>query len=51
MLVVVSGGAVAGMVLSIIKDAPPEIDPTEVNASLNHTSFIYDNDGKLLEKK
>ena len=49
MLVVVSGGAVAGMVLSIIKDAP-EIDPTEVNASLNHTSFIYDNDGKLLEK-
>ena len=46
---ILSGGALAGMVISIIKDAP-EIDPREINSSLDHTSFIYDNSGNLLEK-
>ncbi|NLY46230.1 MAG: PBP1A family penicillin-binding protein [Tissierella sp.] len=46
---ILSGGAVAGMVISIIKDAP-EINPAEINSSLDHTSFIYDNSGNLLEK-
>ncbi|MEW8972636.1 MAG: PBP1A family penicillin-binding protein [Tissierellaceae bacterium] len=48
-LIVISGGAVVGMVLSSIKDAP-DIDLTEINSSLNHTSFIYDSEGELLEK-
>lgn len=46
---VLSGGVIAGISLSIIKDAP-EIDPTKINASLSQTSSIYDNDGKLIEK-
>lgn len=49
MIGIISGGAVVGMVLSILKDAP-DIDPTEVNASLEHTSYIYDIEGNLLEK-
>ncbi|NLN14954.1 MAG: PBP1A family penicillin-binding protein [Tissierellia bacterium] len=48
-LVLLSGGALAGMVISIIKDAP-EIDPRQVNASLAHTSYIYDSQGNLIEK-
>lgn len=48
-IAILAGGALAGIVISIIKDAP-EIDPTEINASLDHTSFIYDNEGNLIEK-
>ncbi len=48
-LSVIAGGAVIGIVLSIVKDAP-EIDINEINSSLNHTSSIYDNGGNLLEK-
>ncbi len=48
-LTILAGGAVAGMVISIIKDAP-EINPADINSSLDHTSFIYDNSGNLLEK-
>ena len=42
--VIIGGGSVAGMVLSIVKDAP-EIDPSTINSSLNQTStrgfYIY----------
>lgn len=47
--VIIGGGSVAGMVLSIIKDAP-EIDPSTINSSLNQTSTIYDKEGNLIEK-
>lgn len=46
---IIGGGAVFGIVLSIIKEAP-DIDPTTINASLDQTSFIYDIDGNLIEK-
>lgn len=46
---IVGGASVAGMVLSIIKDAP-EIDPSTINSSLNQTSTIYDKEGNLIEK-
>lgn len=46
---IIGGGSVAGMVLSIIKDAP-EIDPSTINSSLNQTSTIYDKEGNLIEK-
>lgn len=49
MIIVVAGGSVAGIVISIVKDSP-EIDPTDINTSLDHTSFIYDNEGNLIEK-
>lgn len=48
-LAITGGGAVAGLVLSIIKDAP-EIDPSNINSSLDQTSFIYDMDGNMVEK-
>lgn len=48
-LVIISGGVLASVVVSIIKDAP-EIDPVEINASLEETSYIYDNEDNLLEK-
>ena len=48
-VVIVGGASVAGMVLSIVKDAP-DIDPSTINSSLNQTSTIYDNDGNLMEK-
>ncbi|HZJ99589.1 MAG TPA: PBP1A family penicillin-binding protein [Tissierellaceae bacterium] len=48
-VVILSGGAMAGMVISILKDAP-EIDPSEINSTLDQTSFIYDNQGNLIEK-
>lgn len=46
---IIGGGTVAGMVLSIIKDAP-EIDPSTINSSLNQTSTIYDSENNLIEK-
>ncbi|MBU5427059.1 PBP1A family penicillin-binding protein [Tissierella pigra] len=48
-LTVIAGGAVIGVVLSILKDAP-DIDPTKINASLDLTSTIYDSSGNLIEK-
>ncbi|MDR7870147.1 MAG: PBP1A family penicillin-binding protein [Tissierellaceae bacterium] len=48
-VVILSGGAMAGMVISIIKDAP-DIDPKVINSTLDQTSFIYDNQGNLIEK-
>jgi penicillin-binding protein 1A len=46
---VLAGGALAGAVISIIKDAP-EIDPSNINATLAQTSSIVDLDGNLIEK-
>lgn len=46
---ILGGGAVAGVVLSIVKDAP-EIDPSNINSTLDQTSFIYDLDGNMVEK-
>lgn len=47
--IIIGGGTVAAMVLSIIKDAP-EIDPSTINSSLNQTSTIYDSENTLIEK-
>lgn len=49
MLTVIGGGIVVGAVLSILKDVP-DIDPANVNASLDQTSTIYDSNGELIEK-
>lgn len=49
MLAVIGGGIVIGAVLSILKDVP-DIDPANVNASLDQTSTIYDSNGELMEK-
>lgn len=49
MVGIVGGGIVAGIVLSIVKDAP-EIDPSNINATLAQTSSIYDSNGVLIEK-
>jgi penicillin-binding protein 1A len=46
---ILGGGALAGAVLSIVKDAP-EIDPSNINATLAQTSSILDIDGNLIEK-
>lgn len=49
MLSVIGGGMVIGAVLSILKDVP-DIDPANVNSSLDQTSTIYDSNGELIEK-
>lgn len=49
MLSVIGGGVVIGAVLSILKDVP-DIDPANVNATLDQTSTIYDSNGELIEK-
>ena len=46
---ILAGGVLAGAVLSIVKDAP-QIDPSNINASLAQTSSILDLDGNLIEK-
>ena len=46
---ILAGGAMAGAVLSIVKDAP-EIDPSNITSSLAQTSSILDIDGNLIEK-
>ena len=46
---VIGAGAIGGIVLSILKDVP-KIDPTNINASLNQTSFILTQEGELIEK-
>lgn len=49
MVSVIAGGALIGVVLSILKDVP-DIDPSNVNASLDLTSTIFDTNGELVEK-
>jgi penicillin-binding protein 1A len=49
MVVVIAVGAVTGVVIAIAKDAP-KIDPTNIISLLNQTSFILDEDGKVIEK-
>lgn len=49
MVLVVAVGAVAGMVIAIAKDAP-DIDPTNIESLLTQTSFILDENGKIIEK-
>ncbi|NLY08666.1 MAG: transglycosylase [Tissierellia bacterium] len=49
MSLVIGGIIVGGAVLSIIKEVPA-IDPSNINASLQQTSRIYDDKGELLEK-
>ncbi len=46
---IIGGGVLAGIVISIIKEAP-EIDPTKITSSLSQTSTIYDSNEKLIEK-
>lgn len=46
---IVGGGIAAGSVISILKDVP-EIDPTNINDTLNQTSTIYNQNGDLIEK-
>ena len=46
---ILAGGVLAGAVLSIVKDAP-EIDPSNITASLAQTSSILDINGNIIEK-
>ncbi len=46
---ILAGGALGGVALSIVKDAP-EIDPSNINATLAQTSNIVDINGNLIEK-
>ncbi len=46
---VIAGGSGVGAVLSVLKDVP-DIDPANVNTSLDQTSTIYDSNGDLIEK-
>ena len=48
-VIVISIGAITGIVVAIVKDAP-EIEPTNIDALLNQTSFILDENGKVIEK-
>lgn len=48
-IAILGGGIIAGAVLSIVKDAP-EIDPSNINATLAQTSTILDIEGNLIEK-
>lgn len=48
-LIVMAGGTLAGIVLSMVK-AAPEIDPSQINLDLSHTSSILDLEGNLIEK-
>lgn len=48
-LTIVAGGVVAGAVISIVRGAP-EIEPTNIIASLAQTSRILDQNGNLIEK-
>lgn len=48
-LVIIGSGIVGGIILSIVKDTP-KIDPTNINESLDQTSFILDPEGELIEK-
>ncbi len=48
-LILAGGVIIGGVVISILKDAP-EIDPTNINSSLDQTSFILSPEGELIEK-
>ncbi len=48
MVGIIAGGALVGIVVSILGDIPT-IDPTTINA-LDQTSTIYDSEGNLIEK-
>lgn len=43
------GGSVAGMIMGIVKNAP-EIDPTNVLATLSESSEIVDEAGNIIEQ-
>ena len=45
----IGAGAVAGIVMGIIKNTEP-IDPSNIYAMLDESSFIYDSEGELIEK-
>lgn len=49
-VIIIGIGATAGIVIAIAKEAP-EIDPTNISALLNQTSFILDQNGNVIEKK
>lgn len=50
LIIIISGGIVlGGVVLSILKDVE-DIDPSMIATSMDQTSTIYDNNGKLLEE-
>ena len=46
---IVVGGAVAGMVIGIVRSAP-DIDPTNVLTTLTESSVIVDEDGNIIEQ-
>lgn len=46
---IIGGGVVLGSVISIVREAP-EIDATNINATLAQTSSILDLDGNVIEK-
>lgn len=48
-VIIIGIGATAGIVIAIAKEAP-EIDPTNISALLNQTSFILDQNGNVIEK-
>lgn len=48
-LVLIATIGLGAVFASILMDAP-EINPSEINASLDQTSFIYDSEGNLIEK-
>lgn len=47
--IIIAGGAVLGMVMGIIKNAP-EIDPTDVLGRLSESSVIVDEAGNVIEQ-
>ncbi len=47
--VIIAGGAIAGVLIGIIKTAP-EIDPTNVLTTLNQSSVIVDENGTIIEQ-
>jgi len=47
--IIIVGGAVAGMVIGIMKSAP-EIDPTNVLTNLTESSVIVDEGGNIIEQ-
>lgn len=49
MIAIIGAGVLGGIVLAIAKDAP-EINTQNIDSLLNQTSYIYDQDGNLLEK-
>lgn len=46
---IIGGGLATGAVVSILQDVP-EIDPTNINDTLSQSSYIYSQDGNLIEQ-